>query len=210
MSTQETDASFRPPNNFIKVCDKLNCLIMHSNLQASLARQALIKQKYETGDGMAIDSPIEPPPTPSLNYSESRLKSLPVPQKFYAASQEEEAVPSNEPGIRSSSVRTSPSKTAIEVDRLRKAREERRSEQNEARRVKESLNSGEQDVLDYQAMIQQFLKSFPHQSSFRSANSERDHRISNDSDSTISVCVRKKPFRSSCTIARPHSLYRPS
>ncbi|TPX49134.1 hypothetical protein SeLEV6574_g01646 [Synchytrium endobioticum] len=101
-------------------------------------------------------------------------------------------LPPREPimkGPRSSN--TSPSKAAIEVAKLKAAREERRARQAERKRELQELNSEEREHRDYLVAISSFRNEFERQVNALGHRLKRTGR--NDSD-RIRVCMRARPF----------------
>lgn len=92
----------------------------------------------------------------------------------------------------------SPSKTVVEVERLKQLRIERRKEQSELKKAREGLNEEEQKIIIYREVIDKFRLEFARK------RADLKLKLLNVSDNTqmakrkkrpkIQVCVRKRPL----------------
>jgi hypothetical protein len=83
---------------------------------------------------------------------------------------------------------TKSSKTLMEIERLKQAREERRQKQAEDRKILEELNETDRANFIYHQLIDQFRCSF--------YDNLEDNWINKDvdDDGNIKICVRKRPL----------------
>ena len=104
----------------------------------------------------------------------------------------QQATPTKVPGSPSTGTTVVPtSRTALEIQNISRAREERRAMQAEVRKMRQGLDTPEQDILAYCQMIDRFRDGL------RVAGGPADTGKSQPTDdSVIRVCVRKRPLNS--------------
>ncbi|KAI8614128.1 P-loop containing nucleoside triphosphate hydrolase protein [Chytriomyces sp. MP71] len=177
----EVDA-FRPPASFIK---------------ASLERQQKVKaiRSNTTASSPRVASK-SPPPLTALEAT-TRLKLNLGPSSLPSSPPKHEQVISSlsrpEPEIQQPSALTTPSKTALQIAKLKAARESRRAAAAQLLKLQSGLNENERETRVYRDEISVFRKRF---------NAARDQIVkrggsnvsSNEDDARIKVVLRKRPL----------------
>jgi len=164
---------FKPPPSFI---------------QKSLARQSKIKELQQK----RTDSSNENLSSSTKHLSSSKTKSnsdLKSKTNKKTNTQANATIESNStPHASGHAVPTS--KTLMEIERLKQAREERRQKQAEDRKILDELNETDRANFIYHQLIEQFRTNFYNNIEDESESSYREM----EDDSSIKICVRKRPL----------------
>lgn len=184
----EMSRSFKPPQQFV---------------QASQARVAKLKELRDNG----ASSPNAAPNSPSVSVSGvntnsitssngSNTNSLPVPipdSKTTSASGVSFSPDTALASLSLSPSRTRFSKTALQVEKLRVQREERRQKQSVIRERRESMTDSEVHVMQYRQTIDAFRIQFAKQQGALKIRLNSTQKVQTKAP-RIRVCVRKRPL----------------
>ncbi|ORX54301.1 kinesin-domain-containing protein [Piromyces finnis] len=157
-------------------------------IQASLARQSKIKDMQQkrnesSNESLHISSNNK---HQSTNKSKSSID-LKTKNVKKSTSSINSNLESNSTPQKSGHI-VSTSKTLMEIEKLKQAREERRQKQAEDRKLLDELNETDRANFIYHQLIEQFRCDF-----YNKVESSESNQEIND-DSTIQICVRKRPL----------------